>query len=561
MVVSNYTPGVIVPRNSPYQRNYDLIANVMAHKQTSHDLAHAGLQKLRKDALNIRFLNKGNQAKIDAFNQKITTTFNNVKDFGDLSNNNLTARYVDMFNEIAKDTELISAYKKDQKIQKDLIAVEEKKNSKDPIKAGFHPINYANYLNRLDKYINADLSKEEVEVKPYSNYIDVNKLVRDGIKTIPIKKFSRDVVMPNGYIKRHTYTGRDPAAVQSMVSGIMENGAAAQIREQAEYYYNNSVNDQADLERLHQAHTNTIQAGINSIQSKLDEEKAGMANLKGQELVAAANRVADLESRMANYRGQLSTFNDFVNRNDDEIINDVYSMELSSNIKNYTNTYGSYAESIEIKSDPTRLRVMEFNQRVKEFEINTGFKQQKLALDIAKAQSDGTGSTMTEATAMETIGTNNPSQIDVVTTMDTINKGFANMQAMEYNPFQTTPDGKIQIDANFAQLPEVLWNTGEMPSGYGLNPHVKAYQYLLERARRNGMDKGAAQRYAHANVERIFKAPENAREVSMFNELQDIKANKGSLGNLLKKANESGNPKKFLENSKLIWLFNIVECK
>ncbi|MGL5077926.1 MAG: hypothetical protein ACRDBG_19150, partial [Waterburya sp.] len=57
-------------------------------KQSSYDQAYAGLEQLKKQALDIRFLNEKEQSKVDDFNKSVSSLFDSKKgEFGDLSRN------------------------------------------------------------------------------------------------------------------------------------------------------------------------------------------------------------------------------------------------------------------------------------------------------------------------------------------------------------------------------------------------------------------------------------------------------------------------------------------
>lgn len=559
MVIDGHTPGIVQTRSQPWQYNFGLIGDVLASKQNQFDTAFLGIQKLRKEALSIQFLNNKEQEKVDSFNQKVGQFFDNVSDYGDLSDSGLLAQYTSLFNEIGSDKNMIQRYRKDSQLRQGLMEVEEKRNADDPFKAGYHPINHANYMRRLEKYRSADLDKGDVEVAPYTNYVDINTEVQKLVRQIPQKKFVRDRQMGNGYIERRTYAGRDPNQVRNVVAQYLQGNGSAQLREQAEYYYNNSVQTPEDQQFLYGQHQSRINEGIRQYDAEIQRLEGQMVGMTGDELTQTSQQLAQMQEARANLTTQQMSFHEFASQSDEEHISQMYGLEVRDSIAGLTDAYGGYAESVTYEPDRAFLALQNYNLDVEKYRTDTAFKQQELTLDQQKIQAEiqaaNAAAGIPTQGSFQNLALNNPTTLDPLRTYDILEETVSNMANALANPFTTHPDGRMTVDPAVASAIPKMWDTNRIPAEMQGNIFVRAYHKALNDARRMGKDREAAQEYAHNNVVSILSSPQDEKEIALFNEHQDMLANQKSLANIMERATNSGDPAKYMEQSEYAQAF------
>lgn len=559
MIVGSHTPGIIVPQSKPYEYDLGLISNVLSTKQQQYDTAYAGIQKLRREALNIQFINEKEQSKIDAFNQRINSFFNNVQDYGDLSQTGLASKYASLFNEIGNNPSLINRYRQEKKYREELAEVDKKRNADDPEKAGYHPINYSNYMRRLNAYAQADLDEQDVTVSPYVNYVDVMKKSQELIKTLPVRKFTIDRPLGNGYVERTTYAGKGEDNVGNITKQFLQSDGAAQLREQAEYYYHNSVTSDEDLKFLYDRYSQQITGGIETLQSEIEKKKQDIVGLSGQRLQEASAEIADLEARLNNYNSQVVSFDEYKNLGASQHIGHMYGLEMQDMVSQLATGYGKYAESKEYRQDDTYMSLQDYQLAVQKFQTDTQFRAAELELKQAEfdlKQAEATGNTTSgsgksgtqDVSGISYAMSADPSRLNEETTYQALEGMVTNLQTTTRNPFLTYPDGQIYVEPQAQQIVNRVWDTTVIPDGAKQNPYMQGYVKLMFEARRMGKTKEAAMRYAHAELERLMSNPKDSQEVAIYNSLQDMLANKTQLGNIMRQAVASGDPTAYMEN-------------
>jgi len=294
------------------------------HKQQEYDTVFSNLSNLRDQSLGIRFLNSKEQKKIDAFNTQLQSKLSGG-DLGDLSDGKVAAGYYSMFDTLTKDNKLISRFRADAKYQEEMLRVEQKRASKDPTKAGFHPVNYQNYMARLDDYINSDLDTEEgaaVTVSPYVDYVNYGKEIGALMKQVPIKKFSSSRA-ENGYIIKDNYEGRDPQEVKAVVSDFMSGPGAAQAREEAEFAFRKAKGNPFFQQTVYDDYTNSKMAAQKSLSSRLASLDEELKHAPASKAAEIAGEKARVESELSEVKASISAPDQFFARGQDDIINDI----------------------------------------------------------------------------------------------------------------------------------------------------------------------------------------------------------------------------------------------
>ena len=550
MIIDGFTPGIVTSRAQPYEYNFELIANVLGGKQSQFNQAYEGLNNLRRQSLSIQFLNKSAQSKVDQYNEQVGKFFQETQELGDLSNPKIARQYANLFQGIASDRELISAYHKDRKIQAELKAVEDMKTSSDPAKAGFHPINYAVYLNHIQEYMDTDYTKAG-EVSSYVPYVDINKEMAVLMREIPIEK-SRDTIRDGqGGMVVIDRTGRNPMRVQAKAVEYLQSKGYPQLRQQAEYYFNTTIRDEDDRLNLYSEYSRHIDNQLALAEQQKTSLQGQIPNLKDQELLRASQELAELDSRMSQLRSQQMSPEEYLSLDKDNMIDHMVQIQMGESIGAYTNTYGGYAESKTYEPDRVTLELMKLQQDQVQFEANYELelrKEERLSKEAeAKTSTQVTNGQIPPSLTQSAV--NDPTTVDMGSLMATLNGSHQDIQKSLANPL-------VGIYGEMV-VPKLdgMWQGDSIPAGFENNFYMQALQIAMDDARKNGMTKQAGLQYAQREAERILKSPRNAREVQVYNAYTDAKANQEALAEFIKQARESGNPTQYLKDRNMVFAF------
>lgn len=548
MIISPYTPDVVRPQYEAFKYNTDLIGKVLLYKQAAYDDAYKNIQNLRQQALNINFLNEKEQGKIDHFNNQVNEFFSKTQEFGDLSDPNISGRYAKIFNIIGKDPELIQRYRQDKKYQQMLMDVENKKNAKDPRKEGFHPINYGNFLSRIQEYSETDLDKDTYEVRPYNNYVDYNTEIAKLVKNVPIKKFTQDIPTGDGRIQTITRVGRDPNEVRRVVSDYMQSNGVTQLREEAEFELRNnqSIEGKAGLYNNYTGYINQQKQILNT---QLDAVKARQKTAKPTELADLAQQQALIETKLSDIDLSQYSPQGFYDRDQDQIIGDLTNVRLYNGVDNLTNAYGGFAESRTFKADSAWLQLARLNQSAAVTQAKLALEQAKLANEISK---NGAGVPVNPSSALtpDGISISQPTTQDYGSVFSSVESSLMKLEAQDVNIFASgiqSNGEQIRTERQVAE--DLLRNPNSLDKNemYSGSPWIQAFKLArLEAMRKyDTIDDTTVPLMLEEilpEVNRIVNNPQTAAEVKINRELQDIRANKESVKSFLTEANESGDP-------------------
>lgn len=586
---------LIQPRYQADTQNVQLIAQVLAQKEQEFSRAAQDLSGLRRQALNIRFINKGQQAVVDDFNRRISEQFDKGE-FGDLSDQRVAAKYMNQFNEIGSNPALIANYRKDVEYQKMIQGVEAMRTSKDPAKAGFGAVNYANFMHRVNEYANLDLNSQEGQnyvLRPYTQYIDTGAELADRIKTVPIKKFSKERV-ENGYIVKDTYEGRDPNQVQALVRDYMGTRGVTQMRELAEYSFREAQNDPRFMTTAYDDYSRFVGNSLSNARTRLEgiEER-----LKTETDPAVVQNLsvdkAQLEKVITDAQGEQMSFEEFIQRDPEKIVADIAKTITYDAVNNTTDKYGTYSVSTTLAPDRTFLELQKMGQHVNEFNTQMKYKYDELAqrMEIARAKQASEGATSSDnqadgnqipgETMFNAIGSgksymsvSDPTHISFVDTMDSATETLKRLYSQQSNFLESgLTEGADKITGANAGL-ELLINPKRLDSNpyYGESPYLRAWKIAYDElyksrpdlaktfGQRPQTDAGwnqlkEANSLIKARVAQMVERPQTGDEIAIANHLQDVNANKLSLEEFMRKANESGNPAEYMKNAQNIKIY------
>jgi hypothetical protein len=511
MIISAFTPQVVTSRAKPYEYDFNLIATVMKSRQDAYNKTFEGLKNLRKQALNIRFLNESAQADIDAKNKKINDYFDGLNnEYGDLADAQVANRYSDLFKEIAQDTDLLGQYRTDVALQKQIQDVEKLRKSSDPIKAGFHPMHYENYLQGVQSYIKSDYKTEKVQVDPYVPYIDMNKELAVIMRGIPISKTVRDVLSPDGYIIKTTTEGRDPLAVQQAAQEYITSKGGPQLRERAKYYYRNTVKDDEDKLFLHSKYVDFIDTQITQLKESLP---------------TAENKEA-VQQRISVLQQKRYEPDEYLQLDDSELIDHLATIETYESMNSYVQSYGRQSVSQEIRPDQLVMH------------------REKLAATLNPAT--GSGIEVPQTAAPIPVITS-----DIIPTIDSNIKAFSEQLSNDYSgtkyqPFllnylrSNTIPSSVTVDGKQINLADTVF--------------FRAFKQASDIVKRNGMSGMDDKKLLEVTIqetERILTDPATPEEVDIYNHRQMVLGRKQAFESLLQQAQASGNVTEFFEKADL----------
>lgn len=582
MIVSAYTNNLQPAKFDPYVRNIELIAKTLLTKQQMNDEAFKGIQNLKQQALNINFINKGQQAKIDDFNNRMNSYFSGMgNEFGDLSDSRVVGQITSMYDEIGRDTNLVNAYQQDRKYQNQLRDVEAKRRSKDPEKAGFHPTNYGNFLRGLEEYSNLDLNdpaNSGYSLDPFVDYTDLSKESTTLAKSIVVKKFDEEKILNNGYKQVIRREGRDPDEVRATGQEYFGGKGLPQLREEAKALYYNIQDSPDDKERVFSRYMYDKNKRVTDLKSRRDEASLALKENKNPEDNALL--IARIDEQVAELNAGPDTYQDFFGRDKRQVIEDMTGQRLQEAVSNLAQAHGGYATTVKYEADPVYLKYLDLKQRGEQFNANLGLKQldmqeehrHNLATESGSESGSGTsgtgGSTTPGSTQFNPFFNEEPSTVQPFETRvaqtygmmeDLLKKGYAS----QTNPLKTGIEGRSAefVGYDLMKNPKAL----DTNPYYKDSPYLKAYKLVVDNIRGNNaayleiMEKEAVDntdwnqkkmvmKHINEEVERIIKNPKTKREVEISNSAQDVNANMTSMADFMDQARKSPNPNEFVAN-------------
>ena len=531
MIISAYTPQVVTSRAKPFEYNFELITNVLAARQASYNKAFEGIKNLRKQALSIRFLNESAQAEIDQKNNQINDYFNSLNnEFGDLAEPQVAQRYTELFKSIASDRDLINQYQKDLKIQTDISTVDNMRKASDPAKAGFHPMNYENFLVGVQKYTKSNFRTEKVEPDPYVPYLDMNKELAVLMRGIPITKTKKDVLSPEGYITTITQEGRDPAAVQQVTQEYIQSKGLPQLREQAKYYYRHTIQDDDDKLYLMGQYNNMITSQIQTLE-------------KAKE-TATPEQLPMFEQKISELRMKTYTPEEYLGLEENDYVDHLTTVQTYESISNYTQSYGKQAISQEIRPDTYQMHLQELKQKAAEQGVVD--PSQPLGAGISQEFSDGTLEVDLRGveSTFTAIGKSIDGQLSNEYASPAYNNAFLGYVNSGIEPTEFIPAGKNE--------PMNLTNT------FYFRAFKMAYDNLMRQPNRPTGQ--AAVDAAKKEADRILQEPSNRDEANLHEEMVVLRQRREAIGRLMQAAANSGNIRQYLENEGLMKFFNYTRA-
>lgn len=566
---------LIVPTYQAVTPNTELVARVLMHKQQEYDTVFSNLSNLRDQSLGIRFLNSKEQKKIDAFNTQLQSKLSGG-DLGDLSDGKVAAGYYSMFDTLTKDNKLISRFRADAKYQEEMLRVEQKRASKDPTKAGFHPVNYQNYMARLDDYINSDLDTEEgaaVTVSPYVDYVNYGKEIGALMKQVPIKKFSSSRA-ENGYIIKDNYEGRDPQEVKAVVSDFMSGPGAAQAREEAEFAFRKAKGNPFFQQTVYDDYTNNKMAAQKSLSSRLASLDEELKHAPASKAAEIAGEKARVESELSEVKASIIAPDQFFARGQDDIINDITGVYLQDKIATFSDANGGYAKTTTVAPDRTFLEMQKMGMRVQEFNAKMDLERDKLDFDMAKEANKSGKTTRADALASgySYVSPNDPDHVDLGSVYSSVQESLKKLYSQELDIFSYgTSHGNQKWSGENTGL-ELLINPKALDGNpyYGGSPYLRAWKVALDEQAVERPDlyemvgNGRPQTNEDWNrlkelnskvssrVRQIMTNPRTKEEAQYANHLQDVTANKQAVDDFLRQANESGDPEAYVKDHPMI---------
>lgn len=579
MIVSAYTNNLQPAKFDPYVRNIELIAKTLLTKQQMNDEAFKGIQGLKQQALNIQFINRGQQAKVDDFNNRMNDYFSRMgNEFGDLSDSRVVGQITSMYDEIGRDTNLIGAYQQDRKYQKQLRDVEAKRNSKDPSKAGFHPTNYGNFLRGVSEYADMDLndpSNAGFTLEPYVDYTDLSKESTALAKNVVVKKFDEEKILNNGYKQVIRREGRDPNEVHGVSQEYFGGRGLPQLREEAKSMYYSIKDSPDDKERVFGRYMYDRNKRINDLKQRRDE--AQLALKEGKDVEGNALLMTRIDEQVTELNAGPDNYQDFFGRDKRQIIEDMTGQRLQEAIANTTEAFGGYATTVKYEADPVYLKYLDLKQRGEEFNANLSLKQMDLREEQRhnmSTENGGSGSGSGGAGAIGSGGQFDPFQNEEPSTV----QPFDTKVAQTYNMMEDLLKKGYASQTNFLKTgidkdsPEIVgYKLMKNPKAFDGNPYykdspyLKAYKLVVDNIRGNNaayleiMEKDAVDntdwnhkktvmKYINEEVERVIKNPQTRREVEISNSAQDVNANMTSMADFMDQAKKSPNPNEFVAN-------------
>ena len=373
MTISPYQTDIIRPNYKPFKNNLELISKVLDYKQKTFDSNYKSLQSLKQQALNIDFLNKDRQGQINDYNKRINDHFTKFNDLGDLSNSKVLTGHMDIFNELSGRTDLINDYKHDRRIRTEMSEVQKKANSKNPLKEGFHQMNWEVYRHGVEEYVNS--TGELPNVDKYVNYIDYNKGAREVALDVAEEEITRFHNDGKGNLIEVTTKQRDPEKVKRAISTYLGTHAQGQLGIEAKWKHLRNKNDISYVTQL-----------LNDSQEQLITQKE---NLQSQIKQLGNDLTPENLSTKEALQGEIIKIDKQLHQalediDDDTLVSRLSSLHSNNVLGQLTNAFSYKNVSEKLKLDPVWAKVETLKREDKRIGIslaNLDLAQQKFELD------------------------------------------------------------------------------------------------------------------------------------------------------------------------------------
>ena len=365
----------------------DLIGKVIQHKQDLFNKSLSALNSYKNTALNINFLNEDRQEEVKALNNDLESKFASLNgEFGDLSDSKKFNNYLSWFDGFKNNTDLIQAYKIDNKWRGSLSNLSSIKNSKDPEKQGYSQINEYVFNHHLSKYIKSK-KNEEVEFRDYTPYTNIVDETTKIYKSLPKKKTTNSTPNGQGYMIKTTVDGYTEDELLHVMQNMTQN-QRQQFRIEAEYnqliglksnpieyresLYNNYNSMVTDRVNYYKNKITTLENNV--LLAKTEEEK----QLFQQEIEKSKSFIEDLKSDNKSKDWFLKT-------NEDNLLN--FATQLHTNKVLQGISKGLAAKpSVEYEVDHAYWNNKKLILDANQFNANLAFQQQKFLVEDKREQ-------------------------------------------------------------------------------------------------------------------------------------------------------------------------------
>lgn len=383
-----------------FNKGLQVIGNIIDFKSRKYEEAYNYIQGMRSKALNINLGNPEFQKKVDGYNEELDNLFRDEKlNAVDLSDPNISEKYVGWFDKIVQDKDLKFVYDYHNNLTRKNSELQQM--AKNPAKTGFYETNYIVWQNSDGGLVDYMGAKDANQLKtktppayiPYYDYSkDINTIVKnaqwDGQKYNILKEDGTNVSF----------------SVKELSSGKLTNAFVALLPEQAKrqikvdnmanhYQYFNSLDDngrkqynQKLFEQVNNEYTDNLgqlDKEINNVQSQIDvytsNNQRDKANEKVQELAALKQSKRDFMLQSPDQRQILEY--------DKHESGSLYSqLQLNKFIKRAAN-----ALSYKIVEEHTGMNELWFStEKLKLDYERLNIDQQRLQIEAMKAQNAGT---------------------------------------------------------------------------------------------------------------------------------------------------------------------------
>lgn len=237
MYINEYTRELNIPQYRTTNYDISLQTKLLAHKQQQYDLAFQKLQNLKSSALNVLMINKKGQEKLDAYNQRIAEKLSG--DLGDLSDSKVQASLVNMFSEIANDSDLKRRSQMSKWYMDQQSMIDNMKRDKDPAKSGYNSINefvFKNWEGGFNDFVEADqIDKFDTKRIGYTPFKDINQKLVNLTKLLHEEEKSQQMPDGSGRIISRNSKGVSPERIRSLMASTLTQDELSQFDILAKY--------------------------------------------------------------------------------------------------------------------------------------------------------------------------------------------------------------------------------------------------------------------------------------------------------------------------------------
>lgn len=392
----------------PSKYNLELEMQVLQHKQDTYNKTYTHLQNLKRQGLSLNFFSKAGRDRVLSLNEQISKSFSEQGGtFGDLSDVNVTSRYMDLFKGFA-DPKLIKLYHKEAGIRGQITELNKLRHDKDGASKGYNSVREAVYFHDLQEYSNSETLDEslEKEIPSYTPYVDVAGLVDTEYGELPSRTLKDFEIGTDGRIINSETEIKDDTLLDRVGDQIsMEH--LDQFRSDAKYTYIVAKEEYKDNpEGMTAFKRDVARQELDYYEPALAATDKALSELEEKEGLTQQQKDTykmDLTTRKNYLNRQIAAYENFPTLSDNQFIDALANISKNKMLHGLKEGHRIVSSSRTVESDDAFFKRQNLYQNQKKLEAELALSAAKLAgqtlvnqlkqLELEEAEEKVTGPT------------------------------------------------------------------------------------------------------------------------------------------------------------------------